>query len=80
MRKHVEPTIVEKAIESVAGFDQVLKKLEQQVVLKGQTESTLQNYICQIASITSFYSVNQPDPSFAIACPVHREGVCGHIK
>ncbi|MCX6326450.1 MAG: hypothetical protein NT144_07350 [Bacteroidia bacterium] len=37
MRKRIEPTTVEKAIDSVAGFDLVYKKLEQQVVLKGQT-------------------------------------------
>ena len=48
MRKRIEPTIVEKAIESVAGFELVLKKLEQQVVLKGQSKSTLQNYIRRI--------------------------------
>ena len=37
MRKRIEPTIVEQAIESVTGFDLVLKKLEQQVVLKRQS-------------------------------------------
>jgi len=52
MRKRIEPTIVEQAIESVSGFDQVLKKLEQQVVLRGQSKSTLQNYIRRIASIS----------------------------
>lgn len=52
MRKRIEPTIVEKAIESVAGFNQVFKKLEQQVVLKGQSSSTLHNYIRRIAFIS----------------------------
>jgi integrase/recombinase XerD len=52
MRKRIEPTIVEKAIESVAGFDLVLKRLEQQVVLKGQSKSTLHNYIRRIASVS----------------------------
>ena len=52
MRKRIEPTIVEQAIESVSGFDQVLKKLEQQVVLRGQSKSTLHNYIRRIASIS----------------------------
>ena len=52
MRKCIEPTIVEQAIESVAGFDLVLKKLEQQVVLRRQSSSTLHNYIRHIASIS----------------------------
>jgi len=52
MRKRIEPTTVEKAIDSVAGFDLVYKKLEQQVVLKGQSSSTLHNYIRRIASIS----------------------------
>jgi len=52
MRKRIELTIVEKAIETVAGFDHVYKKLEQQVVLKGQSSSTLHNYIRRIACIS----------------------------
>lgn len=52
MRKRIEPTTVEKAIDIVAGFDLVYKKLEQQVVLKGQSSSTLHNYIRRIASIS----------------------------
>jgi site-specific recombinase XerD len=52
MRKRIEPTIVEKAIESVTGFDRVYKTLQQQVVLKGQSSSTLHNYIRRIASIS----------------------------
>lgn len=49
MRKKTSPTIVERAIESVPGFERVFKKLEQQVVLRGQSKSTLQNYIRRIA-------------------------------
>jgi integrase/recombinase XerD len=52
MRTRIKPTIVEQAISSVAGFDLVLKKLEQQVVLRGQSSSTLHNYIARIASIS----------------------------
>ena len=52
MRKRLEPTIVEQAIERVTGFDQVIKKLELQVVLRGQSSSTLHNYIRRIASIS----------------------------
>jgi len=49
MRKKSEFTIVERAIIAVPGFEKVAKKLEQQVVLKGQSKSTLQNYIRRIA-------------------------------
>jgi integrase/recombinase XerD len=49
MRKKSEFTIVEQAIECVPSFDLVVKKLEQQVVLRGQSQSTLRNYIMRIA-------------------------------
>ena len=49
MRKKTSPSIVERAIESVQGFDKVAIKLEQQVELRGQSKSTLQNYIRRIA-------------------------------
>lgn len=44
--------IVEQAKIAVTGFDQVAKKLEQQVVLRGQSMSTLKNYIRRIALIS----------------------------
>lgn len=46
-----EPTLVEKAISAVPGFDVVFKKLSQQVTLRGQSQSTLNNYIRRIAAI-----------------------------
>jgi site-specific recombinase XerD len=49
MRKKTGLTIVERAIEQVRGFEKVFKKLEQQVILRGQSKSTLQNYIRRIA-------------------------------
>lgn len=49
MRKKSEFTIVERAIIAVPGFGEVAKKLENQVVLRGQSKSTLQNYIRRIA-------------------------------
>lgn len=52
MRKKTSLTIVEQAIETVPGFESVLKKLEQQVVLRGQSKSTLNNYIRRIALIS----------------------------
>jgi site-specific recombinase XerD len=52
MKKRIEPTLVEKAIEAVPGFELVFKKLGQQVTLRGQSQSTLNNYIRCIANIT----------------------------
>lgn len=45
-------TIVERAIIAVHGFEQVFKKLDQQVALRGQSQSTLNNYIRRIALIS----------------------------
>jgi len=42
-------TIVEQAIIAVPGFEKVVSKLAQQVSLRGQSQSTLQNYIRRIA-------------------------------
>ena len=50
--KRIEPTIVEKATQTVAGFSKVYKALQQQVVLRGQSKSTLENYIRRIALIS----------------------------
>jgi integrase/recombinase XerD len=52
MRKRIEPTVVEKAIESIDGFEKVYKMLQQQVTLRGQSRSTLENYIRRIAQIS----------------------------
>src|SRR6056297_4006504 len=49
MRKKSGFTIVERAIELVPEFEKVVRKLEQQVTLRGQSKSTLQNYIRRIA-------------------------------
>ncbi len=45
-------TIVEKAVQTVEGFDKVRKTLYQQTVLRGQSTSTFENYIRQIAIIS----------------------------
>jgi len=42
---------VERAIIAIPGFEQVFKKLNQQVELRGQSQSTLNNYIRRIALI-----------------------------
>ena len=49
MRKKSGFTIVEQAIVLVPGFENVVRKLEQQVTLRGQSQSTLNNYIRRIA-------------------------------
>ena len=51
MKKRNEPTLVEKAIVMVPGFEAVYHKLSQQVTLRGQSRSTLNNYIQRIAKI-----------------------------
>jgi integrase/recombinase XerD len=49
MRKKTSPTITEQAILAVPGFKNVVSKLEQQVTLRGQSKSTLNNYMRRIA-------------------------------
>lgn len=55
MRKKTGLTIVERAIIAVPGFEQVFKKLDQQVTLRGQSQSTLNNYIRRIATISLYF-------------------------
>ena len=55
--KRSMPTIVEQAILSVDGFEKVYKTFEQQVILKGQSKSTLKNYIQKIARISLHFGV-----------------------
>lgn len=55
MRKRIEPTVVEKAIENIDGFERVYKTLQQQVTLRGQSSSTLENYIRRIAQISHHF-------------------------
>jgi len=43
---------VEKAIQNVDGFEKVYKLLQQQVTLRGQSRSTLENYVRRIALIS----------------------------
>ena len=57
MRKRIEPTLVEKAIQTVDGFEKVYKLLQQQVTLRGQSRSTLENYIRRIAQISLHFGV-----------------------
>ena len=54
--KRNEPTLVEKAIQTVDGFDRVYKTLHQQTVMRGQSKSTLSNYIRRIAIISLHFN------------------------
>jgi len=49
MRKKSGFTLVEQAIMLVPEFENVVRKLDQQVTLRGQSKSTLNNYIRRIA-------------------------------
>lgn len=50
--KKVGPTIVEKAILTVDGFEKVYKTMQQHTLLRGQSKSTLENYTRRIAQIS----------------------------
>jgi integrase/recombinase XerD len=52
--KHIrtEPTIVAKAKECIPGFEKVYQTLEQQTILRGQSKSTMSNYIRCVALIS----------------------------
>jgi site-specific recombinase XerD len=52
MRNKSEFTTVERAIQTVDGFQKVFNTLRQQTILRGQSQSTLDNYIRQIALIS----------------------------
>ena len=56
MRKKSGFTMVEQAIMLVPEFEKVVRKLEQQVALRGQSKSTLNNYIRRIALFTLHFS------------------------
>jgi len=49
-------TIVESALKTIPGFDNAYQKLRQQVTLRGQSQSTLENYIRRIAQIALHFN------------------------
>lgn len=51
-----ELTIVEKAIELVPAFEGITKKLANQVAIKGQSKSTLKNYLRRISLFVVHFS------------------------
>src|ERR1035437_525911 len=56
MRKKSEFTILERAMQTVPGFDKVYHKMKQQTILGGRSESTLENYIRRIALVCLEYN------------------------
>lgn len=56
MRQKASFTIVEQATIAVPGFKDIVKKMSIQVTLKGQSESTLKNYIRRIAQISLHFN------------------------
>jgi len=50
------PTLIEQAILTIDGFEVVYKNFKQQVILKGQSTSTLNNYIRRIAIISLHFN------------------------
>ena len=55
-KQRTEPTLVEKAINSVDGFERVFRTIHQQTILRGQSKSTLNNYIRRIAAISLHFN------------------------
>jgi site-specific recombinase XerD len=56
MRKKSEFTILERAMQTVPGFDKVYHKLRQQTILSGRSQSTFDNYIRRIALVCLEYN------------------------
>jgi len=52
MRKKSESTIIEMALGWIPWFDCVFHKLQQQVILPGQSKSALHNYRRRVATIS----------------------------
>lgn len=44
-----EFTIVERAVQTIEGFDKVYHKMQQQTILGGRSQSTFENYFRRIA-------------------------------
>ena len=59
MRKKSGFTLVEQAIMLVPEFENVVRKMEQQVTLRGQSKSKLNNYIQRIALIAVYMPLMQ---------------------
>lgn len=51
MKTKSEFTIIERAIQTIEGFSAVNDRIRQQTILRGQSRSTFENYIRQIAKV-----------------------------
>jgi integrase/recombinase XerD len=51
MKLKSESTIIERAIQTIEGFSAVDERIRQQTILRGQSRSTFENYIRQIARV-----------------------------
>jgi len=51
MKVKSEFTIIERAIQTIEGFSAVDERIRQQTILRGQSRSTFENYIRQIARV-----------------------------
>jgi site-specific recombinase XerD len=56
MRKKSEFTTLERALQTVTGFSKVFNTLQQQTILRGQSQSTLDNYIRQVALVSLHFN------------------------
>lgn len=56
MKQKSDFSVIGCALATVAGFDRVYQKLEQQVVLRGQAKSTFENYIHRIAQVSLHFN------------------------
>lgn len=56
MKQKSEFSVIGRAMATVAGFDRVYHKLEQQVLLRGQAKSTFENYIHRIAQVSLHFN------------------------
>jgi CRISPR/Cas system CSM-associated protein Csm5 (group 7 of RAMP superfamily) len=55
MRKKI-PSIIEKAIRTIDGFEKVYKVLHQNTILQGKSQSTFENYIRRITRISLHFN------------------------
>ena len=55
MRKEI-PSIVENAIATINGFNNVYKTLQQNIAIQGKSNSTFKNYIRRIAIISLHFN------------------------
>jgi len=54
--KNQESTLVQKAVQTVVGFEKVYKVIHQHTVLQGKSQSTFSNYIRRIAIISLHFN------------------------